>query len=50
VIIDGEAVYCDEAGVSVFDKLHSQGCDAQVILSAATCWCSDGGRHRLQAP
>jgi ATP-dependent DNA ligase len=34
VIIDGEAVYCDDAGVSVFDRLHSRAYDDQVILYA----------------
>jgi bifunctional non-homologous end joining protein LigD len=34
VIIDGEAVYCDAAGVSVFDKLHSRAYDDNVILYA----------------
>jgi bifunctional non-homologous end joining protein LigD len=34
VIIDGEAVVCDENGLSNFDKLHSQGYDNQVVLYA----------------
>src|ERR1700722_7374014 len=32
--IDGEAVYCDEAGLAVFDKLHSRPYDKQVFLYA----------------
>jgi ATP-dependent DNA ligase len=34
VVIDGEAVYCDAAGVSVFDELHSRAYDDHVILYA----------------
>jgi bifunctional non-homologous end joining protein LigD len=34
VIIDGEAVVCDDNGLSNFDKLHSQGYDHQVVLYA----------------
>jgi bifunctional non-homologous end joining protein LigD len=34
VIIDGEAVVCDDNGHSNFDKLHSQGYDNQVVLYA----------------
>ena len=32
VILDGEAVYCDDAGVSVFEKRHSGVCDHPVVL------------------
>jgi bifunctional non-homologous end joining protein LigD len=34
VMVDGEAVVCAEDGRSDFDKLHSQGCDDQVVLYA----------------
>jgi bifunctional non-homologous end joining protein LigD len=34
VVIDGEAVYCDDTGLAVFDKLHSRRHDDQVILYA----------------
>ena len=33
-IIDGEAVVCDENGVSNFDKLHSRGYNHAVVLYA----------------
>ena len=33
-VIDGEAVCCDEAGVAVFDKLHSRAHDDQAFLYA----------------
>jgi ATP-dependent DNA ligase len=32
--IDGEAVCCDEAGVVVFEKLHSRAHDGEVFLNA----------------
>ncbi len=32
--IDGEAVWCDESGLAVFDKLHSRAYDDQVVLYA----------------
>jgi bifunctional non-homologous end joining protein LigD len=32
--IDGEAVWCDGAGLAIFDKLHSRAYDHQVILYA----------------
>ena len=32
--IDGEAVWCDGAGLAIFDKLHSRAYDGQVILYA----------------
>jgi bifunctional non-homologous end joining protein LigD len=32
VIIDGEAVVCDDNGLSNFDKIHSQSYDDQVVL------------------
>jgi hypothetical protein len=39
---DGEAVWCDGQGLSIFDKLHSRACDAEVILSSvpSTSWNS----------
>jgi hypothetical protein len=33
VIIDGEAAYCDAAGVPVFDKLHSRAYDDHLTLT-----------------
>ena len=30
VVVDGEAVCCDDAGVAVFEKLHSRAYDEQV--------------------
>ena len=32
--IDGEAVWCDGAGLAIFDKLHSRAYDGEVILYA----------------
>jgi hypothetical protein len=34
VVIDGEAVCCDDAGVAVFEKLHGRACDDQAFLYA----------------
>jgi ATP-dependent DNA ligase len=34
VTIDGEGVYCDESGLSVFDDLHSRRHDDRVLLYA----------------
>jgi bifunctional non-homologous end joining protein LigD len=34
VTIDGEAVCCDDAGVAVFDKLHSRAHDHEAFLYA----------------
>ena len=34
VTIDGEAVYCDENGISDFDKLHGQAHNHRVFLYA----------------
>jgi bifunctional non-homologous end joining protein LigD len=31
-VIDGEAVCCDDAGVAVFENLHSRACDDQAFL------------------
>jgi ATP-dependent DNA ligase len=45
-IIDGEAVYCDEAGVSVFDKLHHRAYDDRVILYALDLLELDGVDQR----
>jgi hypothetical protein len=33
-VIDGEAVCCDDAGVAVFEKLHSRAGDDQAFLYA----------------
>jgi ATP-dependent DNA ligase len=33
-VIDGEAVCCDDAGVAVFERLHSRACDDQAFLYA----------------
>jgi bifunctional non-homologous end joining protein LigD len=33
-VIDGEAVCCDDAGVAVFDKLHSRAYDDQASFYA----------------
>jgi ATP-dependent DNA ligase len=34
VTLDGEMVICDEDGISVFAKLHSQSYDGQAFLYA----------------
>jgi bifunctional non-homologous end joining protein LigD len=34
VVIDGEAVCCDGAGVAVFEKLHSRAHDGEAFLYA----------------
>jgi ATP-dependent DNA ligase len=31
-VIDGEAVYCDDAGIAIFEKLHSRAHVVQVFL------------------
>jgi ATP-dependent DNA ligase len=46
VIIDGEAVYCDGAGISVFDKLHSRAYDDRAILYAFDLLELDGVDQR----
>ena len=33
-VIDGEAVHCDDAGVVVFDRIHSRANDDEVFLYA----------------
>src|ERR1700704_1458382 len=33
-VIDGEAVWCDAAGLAIFDKLHSRAHDREVVLYA----------------
>ena len=40
--IDGEAVCCDDAGVAVFEKLHSRAYDDQVFLYAFVLLELDG--------
>src|SRR5215216_3187708 len=47
-IIDGEAVVCDEDGVSNFDKLHSQGYDQAVVLYAFDLLELNGEDWRLR--
>jgi bifunctional non-homologous end joining protein LigD len=46
--IDGEAVCCDEAGVAVFEKLHSRAHDDQVFLYAFDLLEFDGADFRPQ--
>jgi ATP-dependent DNA ligase len=48
VTIDGEAVCCDEAGVAVFEKLHSRAHDGEVFLYAFDLL--EARRRRLAAP
>jgi bifunctional non-homologous end joining protein LigD len=33
-VVDGEAVWCDGAGLAIFDKLHGRAYDGEVILYA----------------
>jgi hypothetical protein len=49
VILEWEAVYCDDAGLSVFDKLQSRAYDNQVILYAFDLLELDGGDQRRNA-
>jgi bifunctional non-homologous end joining protein LigD len=46
--IDGEAVCCDESGVSVFDNLHSRRCDDRALLYAFDLLELDGHDLRPQ--
>jgi hypothetical protein len=49
VTIDGEAVCCDDAGVAVFEKLHSRAHDGRRSYTPSTCSSSTariGGRGR----
>jgi ATP-dependent DNA ligase len=41
-VIDGEAVCCDDAGVAVFEKLHSRACDDRAFLYASDLLELDG--------
>jgi bifunctional non-homologous end joining protein LigD len=41
-VIDGEAIACDENGLSVFDLLHYQRCDQIVTLCAFDLLAVDG--------
>lgn len=45
-VIDGEAVFCDEAGVANFEKLHSRAHDDRVFLYAFDLLELDGVDHR----
>jgi ATP-dependent DNA ligase len=47
-VIDGEAVFCDGAGIAIFEKLYSRAYDDQVISTPSICWNSTGrtGRPR----
>jgi ATP-dependent DNA ligase len=47
-VIDGEAVCCDEAGVAIFDRLHSRAYDNQVFLCAFDLLELDGEDWRPQ--
>jgi ATP-dependent DNA ligase len=47
--IDGEAVCCDEAGVAVFEKLHSRARDCEVFLYAVDLLELDGENWRLRS-
>jgi ATP-dependent DNA ligase len=40
--IDGEAVWCDGAGLETFDKLHSRAVDGEVSLYAFDLLGLDG--------
>jgi ATP-dependent DNA ligase len=42
VSVDGEAVCCDDAGVAVFEKLHSRAHDGEVFLYALDLLELDG--------
>jgi bifunctional non-homologous end joining protein LigD len=44
--IDGEAVYCDTNGVTIFEKLHSRAHDGAVILYAFDLLELDGEDFR----
>jgi bifunctional non-homologous end joining protein LigD len=46
VTIDGEAVCCDEAGVAVFEKLHSRAHDGEAFLYAFDLLEFDGDDWR----
>src|ERR1700716_2083985 len=45
-VIDGEAVYCDDAGVADFEKLHSRAHDELVFLYAFDLLELEGVDHR----
>jgi bifunctional non-homologous end joining protein LigD len=46
VTIDGEAVCCDEAGVTIFEKLHSRAHDGEAVLYAFDLLELDGEDRR----
>jgi ATP-dependent DNA ligase len=45
VTIDGEAVVCDDAGVAVFEKLHSRAHDGKAFLYAFDLLETRSSRH-----
>jgi bifunctional non-homologous end joining protein LigD len=45
-VIDGEGVYCDDAGLADFEKLHSRVHDDRVLLYAFDLLELDGVDHR----
>jgi ATP-dependent DNA ligase len=47
-LIDGEAIVCGEDGVSDFERLHSRGHDASVILYAFDLLAIDGADIRQE--
>jgi bifunctional non-homologous end joining protein LigD len=46
--IDGEAVYCDDSGLAIFDMLHGRQHDASVLLYAFDLLEFDGEDYRPQ--
>jgi bifunctional non-homologous end joining protein LigD len=47
-VIDGEAVWCDDDGLAIFDKLHSRSHDAEVFLYAFDLLELDGEDWRAR--
>jgi ATP-dependent DNA ligase len=47
--IDGEAVCCDDAGVALFEKLHSRAHDGEAFLYAFDLLELDGEDWRLRS-
>ena len=50
VSIDGEAVVCDDAGVAMFEKLHSRAHDGEAFLYAFDLLELDGEDWRSRPP
>jgi bifunctional non-homologous end joining protein LigD len=48
VTIDGEAVYCDQTGMAIFENLHSRAHDDRVFLYAFDLLELDGVDYRPQ--